>query len=65
MLRWEGVIPNAEAPLPPQYPAIVTTSLERDLESCWVSIAYATGNRRNNDEKLDFYVVLLYQHIPG
>lgn len=54
MLGKEGVTPNAEAPLPPQHPTRVTTSLERDLESCRISITYTTESRHNDAGKLDF-----------
>lgn len=47
MLEWEGVTPNAETPFPPQHPTRVTTSLERDLVSCRISITRLK-------EKLDF-----------
>lgn len=45
---------NAEAPLPPQHPTRVTTSLERDLESCRISIAYMTESRHSDAENLGF-----------
>lgn len=53
-VRGEGRdTPNAGAPLPPQHPTRVTTSLERDVESCWTSVSYMFEGRRNDAEKRD------------
>lgn len=54
MLRLEGVTLNVTAPFPPQHPTRVTTSLERDLENCCISITYTTESRHNGAEKLGF-----------
>lgn len=49
-----GAHRTPELPFLPSILTGVTSSLERDLESCWISITYTTESRHKDAEKLDF-----------